>query len=139
MADVTQVPADVRLVGSDQYEERVQFGVAGIVPGDWLYLDATTRKHKKAQSDGTAIEAGTRGMSLSYGGDGDYGYLARPGAEVDVGAVLAQGTLYAASTNAGKMAPIADVASTRYLTTYGVGKANGNLVIKIDASGVTKA
>jgi hypothetical protein len=138
MADVTQVPADVRLVGESQYEERIQFGEA-IVPGDWLYQHSTTKKHLKAQNDGTAFEAGTRGMSLGYGGDGDYGYLAKPGAEVDVGAVLVQGTLYSASNAAGKMAPIADVSTGRYITTYGVGLANGNLIITIDASGVTKA
>lgn len=134
---VTQTAADVRLITANSQEPKVLFGES-VIPGDWVFYDETDRTYKKAQSDNDVEEAAVSGMCLSYAISGTYGHIAKDGVEVDPGAALTQGTSYFASGTPGKMCVDAEVTAGLFVTSLGVGLANGNLLIQINATGVAK-
>jgi hypothetical protein len=65
--------------------------------------------------------------------------VARAGTEVNLGATLAIGTVYAVSANLGGIAPISDLLSTEYITTLGTAKTAANLLFNPQPSGIAKA
>ena len=111
---------------------------ATIAAGDWLYMDtANSNVMKLAQADGTALEATVYGMALNSASTGQPVLVARAG-DVDFGCTITVAAVYILSVNAGKIAPVADLVSSSYLSIVGYGTAADNLTIAIQNSGVEK-
>ena len=133
MADITQTAANVRALTGALLGE----GTAGetVVPGDFLYRDATDLNHLKKLINDSAAHAACVGMSISYGDDGDKISFAEAG-PVDVGGTLVKGRAYVASDNAGKLRPESDNASGDFATVLGIALDTDQLQIDVNASGI---
>lgn len=115
--------------------------VAGeaFVAGASVYL-AAAGTWLKAQSDGTAIEAGSLGWGMALGtADAANARvsIARPGAIVAVGTGTA-GVIYALGRTAGTLVPSADLASTDKVTpaALGIGSSQLQLMYSYNAGAV---
>lgn len=130
MADLSITVGDVQIKGSATVTARalaaeaIQQGDAVIrgSDGQWYVADCTD-----ADLDDVA------GIALTAGGAGDRVIIVTEGA-MDVGATLVVGTIYVLS-EAGAIAPAADLASNDYVTVLGVATAADSLDVKIIASG----
>lgn len=134
MAIISKTPADVRVI-SDVQGRRVIFGEA-VSPGDPVYLKSSDSKHYKCVN--TALESSRcRGISISYGEDGTYGYIVSDaGTVVDVGGTATQGTVFVVSSTAGEIEPDVDLATTEYITILGVGNSSSQLQLNINITGI---
>lgn len=98
-------------------------GVSGeaLTRGQVVYA-STDSKYYKAKGNGTALQARARGLALADVGVGDPILIARPGAVVELGAGAAPtlAVAYYIQATAGSLYPIADVASTNFVTIVGV-------------------
>ena len=111
-----------------------QFAVAAatIVRGVSLYVSATGLDLTDADVVGTAKFAG---IALSDGAVGQFiTYL--PSGSINVGAVLTVGVVYVVSTGAGKIAPLADLATGDFLTIIGVATTTSKLTLHSLITGV---
>lgn len=136
MADLSITAASV--VADDVSKEELVAG-ATIAAGDVLYMDtANGDVMKLAQADGTSLEATVYGIALCGAATGQPVIVARSG-DLDIGASLTVAGVYILSANAGKICPVADLASSSYLSIIGVGTAADNFKISILNSGVEKA
>lgn len=136
MADLAPTAGSV--VAAEGISKTEQIAGASIVAGDWLYMDtANNNVMKLAQADGTALEATVYGMALNTASIGQPVLVARAG-DVDFGCTITVAAVYILSVNAGKIAPVADLASSSYLSIVGYGTAADNLTIAIQNSGVEK-
>jgi hypothetical protein len=136
VADLTITAADV-VAGTNA---QTGFGTAGatIAPGDLIYRHATNKTLLLADANSSATTATVEGMALNAATSGQPVKWVSDG-EVTVGAVLTVAQSYIASTNAGKVAPISDLASGSWLAYAGYAKTTSILVIKRINSGVQKA
>jgi hypothetical protein len=135
MADLTITAANVKLKNTGPYSA----GVAGesIAQGEPVYI-ASSLAYRTDNNDG-ASKAVAVGIALMPAATGQTFLYAKNGAEIDVGATLTTAETYIVSANVGKIAPIADLATTNYLTILGVAKSSSTLLVNIVASGVQKA
>ena len=139
MADVTQTATAVHAHAGATVTMKL-VGVA-VVPGDWLYLDATDSKHKLAI--GTSLApAQVVGMSLGYGpADGNYVPVCTAG-DVDVGGTLAVGggPAILSSAAAGKMTiTLADLTTGEFGSVLGTQVAADKLTIAIVNAAIASA
>jgi outer membrane protein assembly factor BamB len=128
------------VIAADGAVSKQEF-VAGatIAAGDWVYVDtANSNVLKLAQADGTVLEATVKGMALNGGVTGQPIMVATSG-DVAVGAVLTVADTYILSATAGKMDPVADLASSSYLSIVGFGTTTSNFRFHIKNSGIEKA
>lgn len=91
--------------------------------GDLLYV-AANGTYLKAQSDGTAIEAGQNGIGLAIGeaaASGHRAAVALPGAIVTVGSGVTPGEVYFPGTTAGDLVPLADRVNNSKVTPVALG------------------
>lgn len=138
MADLAPTAADV-VAAEGEVSKTEQVAGATIAAGDWLYMDtANDNVMKLAQADGTALEATVYGVALNSASTGQPVLVARSG-DIDFGCVLTVAAVYILSATAGKICPVADLASSSYCSIVGVGTAADNLLIDIINSGVEKA
>lgn len=142
MADITVTAANVAVGASTLRTKIVQFGEA-VTQGQVLYLSTSDSKYYKCDAD-AAASAIAECIALTPGSTNGYGLVAiaatEPGkALVNLGATLAVGTVYAVSTTAGGIAPIADLASGDYITTLGVATTTALLDFQIAVSNTAKA
>jgi len=99
--------------------------------GDCVYLSASNT-YLKAQSDGTAIEAGQNGLFLALGtaeAAGQRVSLARPGAIVTVPTGVAPGEVYFPGATAGDLVPLADRVNDSKVTQFALGIAATQLLL----------
>ena len=139
MADLTQTATAVHAHLGATVSLR-NIGQAGLVPGDWVYLDSSDSSHKKAIGTGLA-EAAVVGMLVGYApAIGDYAPVATAG-DVDVGATLTVGggPLIISAANAGKMAPIADLSTGEFGSVLGKQVAADKFTIEISNASVASA
>jgi hypothetical protein len=134
MPDVTQNPAYVRITDTNVVEQKVQFGEA-VQPGNWVYKHTDGKYYKGSCI--TLAKAAVKGMSLSYALAGEYGYIAKEGATVQVGGSTSVGETYYIS-DAGKMKPYGDLdAFNDYVTSLMIAQDhNGKGQIRINDSGI---
>lgn len=135
MADISITAANVAK-SSGQVED-VTYGDAAITAGMALYRKASDGKWYKAQKDGSAEESGygTKiGIALNGGGANQPGRVQLNGV-ITAGATLTEGIAYYVSSTAGGICPVADVASTNYVTVLGVAQDASLLVLNPIASG----
>lgn len=135
MADLTQTPGNVKLVAGTAAlvgtagESLTQGQPAYEASGKWFRCDAND----------TAVKANCRVIVLTPAALDEQVVLARAGSEVNLGATLAVGTVYAVSANVGAIAPVADLTTGDYVTILGVAKSTSVLAFDPLVSGVQKA
>lgn len=146
MADVTVVVASVERIDGSTND-----GIAGttITAGQAVYLDPLTSKYLLAQSDGTVVApvGGVAGLAeANVAGIALHAALANQPLRVLIEGAVALGTtpvvlggVYVLSATAGGIAPVADIASTNYVTILGVAITVAQLRLKINASGIKHA
>jgi hypothetical protein len=135
MADLTSITA-VRPTADTQIS-RVKYG-ATISEGDSLYLDTADSEHKLTDSTAQAT-AVIAGIAMTPGVDGGYGVMATSGSIILVGTTMAIGQSYAVSTNAAKIAPETDIATTEYVSRIGTAASATQLDLKLDITGIQHA
>ena len=133
MADIVQTPANVAAASGAPTKD----GIAGatIVAGDVLYIDATDSNKLKLAIDTSEAAAAAVGVALNGAANGQP-IRYQTGGNINPGGTVAVGEVYNVSRNAGKFAPDADVLSTVYRTTLGVGTTTSNVKLGIVVSGV---
>ena len=75
---------------------------------------------------GSAINDAAASQSVTYLKSGN----------LDINAVATKGTVYVVSAAAGKIAPVADLVSTNFVTILGVASSTTRINIKLNATGV---
>lgn len=132
MADLAPVAASVQCMDNTKaYMGWVKVGET-VAQGDVVYKPTADSERLKADHT-DAEKANAEGVVLTPGGDGEYVFIAKSGATVDLGITPANGA-YVVSANAGKIAPYADLASGDFVTILGTVK-DGILTVDIKASG----
>lgn len=84
---------------------------------------------------GAAATSQIAGVSLSAGGDGDSGLMAKTGAVVVSGATLTAGETYFLSDTNGKITPASNLSSGDYLTMIGIALTTSLMLIYIVNTG----
>lgn len=137
MADITVTSTSV-IPGANA---TVLTGTAGetITAGQSVYLNASSL-WMKAQCDGTALEAGSSNRGIAVTGAAiNQSINVQIAGTITIGATVVATTQYIVSATAGGICPIADIASTNYLTLLGYASTTGALVMNASATGVQKA
>lgn len=132
MADLVITVANVGVADSS----KVVSGVAGatVTRGDALYFDSADSKYKP--TDASAADTATVvGIAQTEGGDGDYILVQKTG-KVKLGAILTQGEVYYVSTNAGKIAPFADLVTGEYVSSIFRATSTSEAILDLDATGI---
>jgi len=89
---------------SNTGSELVPYG-ATISAGQTLYRDATDGLYKLADCNDTTATAEIRGVAITPGVSGGYGYIAKSGSIILVGTTMAVGTTYYVGQTAGSIDP----------------------------------
>lgn len=137
MVDVVVTPANVIPASGAAIAE----GTAGeaITAGEAVYKDANdSQRVKLAQHDNTEAEAESVGIALNNAAANQPVKYIRLG-DLDFGAVLTAGTVYAVSATPGGIAPISDVGVGDYVTVLGVATSAARLRVSIIVSGAQSA
>lgn len=111
---------------------QTKHGTAGatITAGMALYQDANDSKKLKPADAGSIAEAAVVGFALNGASSGQPVEYVSADDNLDIGATLVVGTVYVLS-DAGAIAPAADLANPDYVTVVGVGNSDTNLHIGI--------
>lgn len=122
MADISQTAVNVAVGSANTPTRIVQFGES-VTQGMPVYKLSSDGKYYKADAD-TLAAANVAGIALTPGATNGYGVIALPSntpgvSLVNLGATLAVGLGYYVSTNAGGIAPAADVTTGDYPTFLG--------------------
>ena len=133
MADITQTPANVLAVTGAPTKDGI-LGEAGGA-GDVVYKDATDSNKLKLADNSTEAKAAAVGVLLNGGASGQP-VRYQTGGNINPGGTVVVGEVYNVSPNAGKFAPDADILSTKYRTTLGVGTTASNIKFGINVSGI---
>jgi hypothetical protein len=136
MADLTITVADVKKTDSTSIAE----GIAGatITAGQPVYKDSTaSNKLKPADADVLASAAAV-GIAL-HGASADQPLKYATSGNLTLSAVMTAGAVYVVSTNAGGIAPVADLGSGDYVTLLGIATSTTNLKLSISVSATAKA
>ena len=138
MADLTITAANVS-AGSDCKQVILTAGVA-ITQGMCLFRNPVDgRAYKSVSNDLTASRAEYIALGPGVIGQPFVGALLDIGGNINLGATLAVGKVYAVSSNAGAIRPIDDVVASDYITVIGIATTTSNLVIRINYGGVQTA
>lgn len=113
------------------------YAVVAVAAGEWVYKDAAT-SDKFRLTDSSAVEsARAYGMAVNTAAAGEPLTVAKSGTTItQVGTTFAKNVPLAVSTNAGKMAPVADVTSGLYGCLLGIGLSTTTFKIQIQITGV---
>lgn len=134
MADLTITAAQVlKSTGAV-----VETGNAGetITQGQSVYRKAADKEIYKADANVTAAEAAAVGIALNSAADGQPIKFQTDGSiTLGAGAAPVEGTVYVVSATAGGIAPVADLVSTNYVTTLGVGNGSNGIDMILKATG----
>lgn len=133
MADISQTAASVVKTATSQ----MKIVIAGeTLSAGMPVFKHTDEKYKKAKAD-TAANAAAEGITLNGAAVNQPVAITLDVGDVNVGATLVVGEVYCVSpANAGGIAPVADIVSTKYNTILGVATSTSNLKLGIMASGV---
>lgn len=135
MADLSIVAADV-VQAATGVTAVSKIAGAAVAAGEPCYLDvADSNKAKPADANASLPTATVAGIALNSAAANQPVQLMTEG-ELTVSAVLTVGKWYVLSANAGKICPVADLASGHYSTLIGYAKTTSILVLKLTNSGV---
>ena len=135
MVDLTVTAASV--VPTTTTKRLTKVASEAIDAGEAVYLNASDQL-VLADNDASAASAAAIGIALASAAANQPCPYTYDGG-LTVGAILTLGTTYILSSTAGKIAPIADVASGDYVTILGVASSTSVLDVHIHASGVALA
>jgi len=126
MADIVITDTNVSAVAGASKE----VGVAGVAidAGKWVYIVASTGKLGLADADGSE-SSGAVGIAVNAAVAADQQVQYVTSGDVNVGSVLAVGTVYGISTTAGSMGLLSDRLSTDYVSVCGYGKTASVLTV----------
>lgn len=136
MADYNTTDANVEVLSGATTEE----GTAGVAFGALavpVWLSSADGKLYKCDADVEA-QAVCVGVTFSYASANSKVYYVSEG-PMNIGATTAVGDTIVVSTNVGKLAPEADLATNDYYTVVGHAYGNGTVYIRPYASGVQHA
>jgi predicted transcriptional regulator len=136
MADVSITPANV-VPGADAQPLN---GISGetITAGMAVYLKSSDGRYWKSQMDGTAAEAAIAGIATT-GSSAGQNVVVQIGGTLTIGGTVVAGTVYIVSATAGGICPVADIASTNYLSIVGYATTAAIIVVTKQATGVVHA
>jgi len=137
MAALSGITA-VRPTSNTQVSGAVLYG-ATISAGQAVYLDAADSKYKLCDNNASAATATIKGVAMTPGVDGGYGYIATAGSIILVGTTMAVGETYYAGATAGEIVPDADLATGNYISRIGTGASATQLDLTIKATGIVHA
>lgn len=106
-----------------------------VTAGQVCYILAATSAAWLADADASAAAATIKGVAMNGGAAGQVVRLA-VGGEIDPGFTVTVGQTYVASGTAGGIAPIADLASSDYVSHLGWGKSASILKLDINNTAV---
>lgn len=127
MAALSITAANVALVSGPVRGD--QIAGEAFAAGAAVYLSSADSKWRKAQCDGTALEAGSEEVGIALGSADAANArvsIATPGAVVSVGTGTA-GVIYCFGRTAGTYIPVADLASTDKVTVAALGIGSNQL------------
>ena len=134
MAALSSITA-VRPTSSTVLTGPVKYG-ATISAGQCVYLDSTDRKYKLADCNLSVATAAIRGIAVTPGVDGGYGYVATGGSIILVGTTMAVGETYYVSGTAGSIIPDGDLTTNDFVSRIGTASSATTLDIDLKATGV---
>ena len=136
MAVITITEAQVVPAASNR---TTMVSASALAVGDIVYESSSGVATKADNS--TAVKAAVKGMCISSCAASGQAVVVQTGGSPTLGAGAApvQGTVYALSATAGKLYPVADLVSGKYVTIVGVGAASNVLTMHIHASGIAVA
>lgn len=109
---------------------------ATITQGDAIYIDASdSNKIKVADCTTSAATAAAKGIALNSALSGQPVTYAKAGSSVNLGTTLAIGDVVILS-EAGAIAPVADLASADYLTIIGHATSTTLATLTMDVGGL---
>jgi hypothetical protein len=106
-----------------------------VAVGQPVYLDTTDSEYKLCDSNLSAAAATIRGIAVTPGVDGGYGYIATAGNIILVGTTMAVGETYYVGATAGQINPDADVTTGWYVSSIGTAASTTQLDLNIKATG----
>lgn len=133
MSDISVTDANV-LASSVAQVQRAIAGAA-VERGQPIYLDSADGYSAKPADADAATTAVAVGIALNQADDGQPVDYVVEDPSFTPGGTTVPGTIYCVSTNAGGIAPWADLASGDFVTVLGVGLASNKLALKINVSG----
>lgn len=137
MAALTSITA-VRPTSSTSVE-LVMYG-ATIAAGEVVYLDTTdSNKAKLADNNASAATAVVKGIAVTPGVSGGYGYIATSGSIVLVGTTMGVGQTYCLGATAGQIVDEGDITTGNSLSRIGTGATTTQLDLDITNTGITHA
>lgn len=136
MAALTGITA-VRPTSSTK-SSLVAYG-ATISAGQPVYLDTTDNEYKLADNNASVITQAAKGIAMTPGVDGGYGYVATDGSIILVGTTMSVGETYFVGATAGEIVPDADLATGNYVSRLGTAASTTQLDLSIKATGITHA
>lgn len=116
----------------------VRYG-ATIAAGSPVYLDESDSKYKLADANASTATAAVRGIAITSGVDGDYGYLAKGGGVVLVGTTMSVGETYYIGPTAGQITPDADLTTGDRVSQLGTAASATQLDLSIKSTGIVHA
>lgn len=137
MAALSSITA-VRPTESTTVSGPVLYG-ATISAGQTVYLDSSDNKYKLADANLSAAAATIRGVAITPGVDGGYGYVAINGNIILVGTTMAVGETYYVGQTAGSIVPDADLTTNDYVSRVGTASSTTQIALSISATGIQHA
>lgn len=108
-----------------------------IAAGKAVYLDATAKKWKLADSDSATAGANQAGGIALNSASLDQPLTVQTGGDITIGATLTAGSAYYLSETAGGIQPAADLGTGERVCQIGLAKSASVLAIDIQSPGVT--
>jgi hypothetical protein len=127
--------------GSVLQSGATQGALAGeaINAGEFVYLDPSDGKARKAEGDATVDKAKVAGIAVNSAVSGQpVSYVASGEVTVDATAFLSVGLLLVLSPTAGKCMDVGDLVNTQYVTVIGWSTAANKLKVNLAHSGIQR-
>lgn len=134
MADLTITAANV----APQTGYKSRQGIAGetIDAGECVYIDTADSNKIKLADNGASATAEVAGIAINSASTGNEVSYIYSGT-IDIGSGVGKGEVYVVSATAGKIAPVADLATGEYLSILCYGATATQLTIDINKTGIT--
>jgi hypothetical protein len=136
MANITQTPANVTVIGEVGTIDRVTGGES-ITQGMPVYL-ASTGRWLQHDANTAAAASSQQGIAMQpCSGDGvKFGICKTKGATINLGATLVKGTVYVVSATKGAICPQADLTTGDYVQILGIADTTSTIKSLFEPTGI---
>ncbi|MBZ9985673.1 hypothetical protein LB572_01035 [Mesorhizobium sp. BH1-1-5] len=135
MADLSITAASV-VAGANAVTDSASAGEA-ITAGQQVYLNSTSKKLMKADSNAASAEARKAIGTALNGAALDQPVKFQKGGDITIGAVLTPGVAYYLSDTPGGICPVADIGTGEYVQLVGLAKSASVLALDYQYTGVS--